>query len=105
MTAEDAVLALGALILVSSGVGLVFVHSSNPLLKGLHRMGAALATAGTAAALTWASPGLPLLLPLADVCMVLALVLCNIADQLLVGDAAQVTAVSKCVLGIQVVLG
>ena len=48
---EQAILAFGTLILVSCGAGLVFIHSSNPLLKGLNWMGCALLMGGAATAL------------------------------------------------------
>lgn len=101
MVAEKAILVLGALILVSCGLGLVFVHSSNPLLKGLHRMGMALAVAGLAASLARVSLDLHALFPIANICMLLALVLCNVADQLLIGKAARVTRLSRALLAIQ----
>lgn len=105
MTPDEAILALGTLILVSCGIGLVFVHSSNPHLKGLHRMGAALVSAGLAAALTWTGLYVEHVFALANWCMLLALVLCNNADQLLASGAGKTSVLGKGLLATQALLG
>ena len=85
MTAEAAILALGTVTLTGCGTGLVLVHGSNPLLKGLNWMGAALVVGGTAAALMLFSGVVPALLPAVNLCMLLAFVCCYRADRYLLG--------------------
>ena len=51
MTAQQGILSLGSLTLTACGGGLILVHDSNPLLRGLNWMGGALVIGGTGAAL------------------------------------------------------
>ena len=95
---EQAILALGTLTLISCGAGLVFIHSSNPLLKGLNWMGCALLTGGAATALLLVATAVPALQPVANVFALLAFMCCYRADQYLVGHEARI-GIGKWLLG------
>ncbi len=99
---QQAILALGTLTLGCCGVGLVFIHSSNPLLKGLNWMGAALVAGAAGTAFLLASSMLPALRPIANCCILLAFTLCFRADQYLVDHAAKMPLLGKLMLGIQI---
>ncbi|MGI4829910.1 MAG: diguanylate cyclase [Janthinobacterium lividum] len=98
---QQAILALGMLTMTGCGGGLVFIHSSNRLLKGLNWMGAAL-LAGAAAAgfLLFIGHRVPLQ-PLADLCILLAFALCYRAFQYLLGHEVKPSALSFAILAIQ----
>ena len=97
---EQAILALGTLTLVSCGAGLVFIHSSNPLLKGLNWMGGALLTGGAATLLLLVATAVPAVEPVANIFALLAFMGCYRADQYLVGHDANPGAVGKTLLGL-----
>lgn len=98
---QQAILALGTLTMVGCGAGLVFIHSSNPLLKGLNWMGAALLAAGAAAILLLFASDFPALEPIANFCILLAFTLCYRADQYLTGLEARPSRISLGLLGMQ----
>lgn len=98
---QQAILALGALTLISCGVGLLFVHSSNPLLKGLNWMGAALVMGGAAAALMLANDRFPALRPVAHLLALFAFMCCSRADQYLLCQEARQSALGVTLIAIQ----
>lgn len=74
---EQSVLALGALTLAGSAMGLLLSFRSNPLLRGLNWMSAALITGSIAACTYIATIYHPDLRPLGDLLVLLAFVLCS----------------------------
>ena len=97
---EQAILALGTLTLLSCGAGLVFIHSSNPLLKGLNWMGCALLTGGVATFLFLAATAVTAVEPVANIFALLAFMCCYRADQYLIGHKADPGVVGKSLLGL-----
>lgn len=91
MTAQQAVLLLGTFTLAGCGAGLVLVHDSNPLLKGLNWMGTALVVGGLSAALTLVAGSFHGLEPLANLCILLAFTCCYRADRYLLGLEARLS--------------
>ncbi len=98
---QQPILALGALTLLSCGAGLLFVHSSNPLLKGLNWMGAALAAGGAAALLMLLAIRSPLLEPVAYIGALLAFLCCFRADQYLLCQQARHSLLGYTLLVVQ----
>lgn len=98
---QQAILALGAVILVSCGVGLLFIHSSNPLLKGLNWMGGALVTGGAAAVLMLIGIKVAAVQPVAHLLALLAFVFCHRADQYLLRQEARQNAVGFMLIVVQ----
>ncbi len=98
MTATQAVLLLGTITLAGCGAGLVLIHDSNPLLKGLNWMGWALALGGVAAVLLLASESWPSLHSLADLVTLVAFVCCYRADRYLLGLAAKRSSLTIALL-------
>ncbi len=101
---EQAILALGTLILVSCGAGLVFIHSSNPLLKGLNWMGCSLLMGGTATALLVLTTPFPAFRPVGNFCCLLAFMCCYRADQYLIGQKARIGSVGEVLLLVMAVV-
>jgi diguanylate cyclase (GGDEF)-like protein len=85
MTPQQAILGLGTVTLSGCGAGLVLIHGSNPLLKGLNWAGGALLLGGAAAGLMIAPELFPVLEPAANLCILLAFLCCYRADQYLIG--------------------
>lgn len=98
---QQAILALGLLTMIGCGGGLVFIHSSNRLLKGLNWMGEALLAGGAAAGLLLFLGHRAALQPLANLCILLAFALCYRADQYLLGDEVKPSRLSLVLLGIE----
>ncbi len=90
MTAQQAILSLGTCTLAGCGGGLVLIHGTNPLLKGLNWMGNALVVGGLAAALYLFADAMPALEPLANLCTLLAFTCCYRADRYLIGLEARI---------------
>ncbi len=103
MTAQAAILALGTVTLAGCGTGLVLVHGTNPLLKGLNWMGIALVVGGVAAALMLFSVSFPALLPGVNLCMLFAFLCCYRADRYLIGLEARQETLSTLILASQVI--
>ncbi len=101
MTAQQAILLLGTFTMAGCGAGLVLVHGSNPLLKGLNWMGTALVVAGLGAALTLGADTWHVLEPLANLSMLAALICCNRADRYLVGADMRVGRFGLALLSVQ----
>ena len=101
MTPQHAILSLGTVTLVGCGGGLVLIHGSNPLLKGLNWMGSALVIGGIGAGLTLASAAIPFLEPVANLAVLLAFFCCYRADRYLIGLDAKVGRVGKALLACQ----
>lgn len=97
---QQPILALGTLILLCSGAGLLFVHRSNPLLKGLNWMGTALIMASLACLLSFAGL-LHGLHGVANLFILLAFVCCYRADQSLVSHDTRLPALSWALIAVQ----
>ena len=91
MTAQQAILSLGTVTLAGCGAGLVLIHDSNPLLKGLNWMGTALVVGGLGAGFVLGTGSLPALEPLANFCILLAFMCCYRADHYLIGAGEKQT--------------
>lgn len=89
-------------MLPGCGAGLVLIHDSNPLLRGLNWMGAALVAGGVGSGLMLASASAPALLPLANLALLLAFVMCNRADRYLIGHEAKQSRLSLALLACQI---
>lgn len=98
---QHAILALGALILLSCGTGLLFVHTSSPLLKGLNWMGAALVAGGAASLLMLLGISFPRFEPVAYVAGLLAFMCSFRADQYLLCEEARRSALGYTLLAVQ----
>ncbi len=98
MTAQQAILSLGTITLAGCGAGLVLIHDSNPLLKGLNWMGSALVVGGTGAALTLAAGSFPALEPLANLCVLVGFMCCYRADRYLMGLESKLGLLSTILL-------
>ncbi len=105
MTAQQAILSLGAVTLAGCGAGLVLIHDSNPLLKGLNWMGTALVVGGLGAGFTLGAGSMPALEPLANLCILLAFMCCYRADHYLIGTGAKQTTLSTALVGVVAVGG
>lgn len=101
---QQAILALGTLTLVSCGAGLVFIHSSNPLLRGLNWMGCALLIGGVSTMLLLLATSFPPLQPLGNLCGFMAFMCCYRADQYLGGQQARIGSASKLSLTVLISL-
>ena len=99
---QQAILALGTITLLGCGAGLVFIHSSNPLLKGLNWMGSALLVGGLGAALLLCSLTWPSVQPVANLCILLAFVCNDRADQYLLGHPVQLRTLGKTLLVLEI---
>ena len=102
MTAQQAILSLGTVTLAGCGAGLVLIHDSNPLLKGLNWMGTALVVGGLVTGLTLASGSFPWMGPLANTCVLLAFLCCYRAERYLVGADARRSAMETVLTGLQI---
>jgi diguanylate cyclase (GGDEF)-like protein len=98
MTAQQAILTLGTVTLAGCGTGLVLIHDSNPLLKGLNWMGTALLVGGLGAGFTLGAGSYAALEPLANLCILLAFLCCYRADHYLVGSGVRQPLVSTLAL-------
>lgn len=104
MTPQQAILSLGALTLSGCGAGLVLIHDTNPLLKGLNWAGTALVVGGAAAAFTLAATPFPALLPVAQGCILFAFLCANRADRSLLGHPTRLGRSSITLLALQSLL-
>ncbi len=98
MTAQQAILLLGTVTLAICGLGLVLIHRSNPLLKGLNWMGGALVVGGVSTGLALASGHAAFLGPLANLCMLLTFVCVDRADRHLLDLDVPVSTLSTLLL-------
>lgn len=98
---QQAILAFGAITLTMCGVGLLFVHSSNPLLKGLNWMGRALVIGGVAAALLLAGTRMDAFQPLGNLGILLAFLCCYRADQYLLCQEAPPTGLGIVLVAVE----
>ena len=103
MTAQAAILAFGTVTLMGCGTGLVLVHGTNPLLKGLNWMGTALVVGGLATALMLFSAFMPALVPAVYLCTLIAFLCCYRADRYLIGLEARQETLSTLILSAQVI--
>ncbi len=98
MTAQQAILSLGTVTLTGCGAGLVLIHDSNPLLKGLNWMGTALVVGGLGAGFMLGTGSVPALEPMANLCILLAFMCCYRADHYLIGTGAKQTPLSTALV-------
>ncbi len=103
MTAQQAILTLSTLTLAGCGTGLVLIHDSNPLLKGLNWMGTSLLLGGVGAGFALGTGVFPALEPLMNLCVLLAFVCCYRADHYLIGSGVKQPLVGTAALGVEVV--
>src|SRR5579875_1346575 len=101
MTAQQTILLFGTVTLMGCGSGLVLIHDSNPLLKGLNCMGGALVVGGAAAALTLTATAFPAIEPAANFFVLAAFMCCYRADRYLIGLEAGPNRLAKVLLGVQ----
>ncbi len=103
MTAQQAILSLGTVTLAGCGTGLVLIHDSNPLLKGLNWTGTALLVGGMGAGFMLGAGSYPALEPLANLCILLAFLCCYRADHYLIGSGVKQPVLGTAALGVEIV--